>query len=169
MSPFEIIYGRQPVLPAERLLAARFRISQPSTPEGEERAEHDFDTSVQGIGEIRRVNILLRQAHQANMRATAAANRDIMQNRLLDLWSAAGAKHQKKAQEVAGVGMADKGPIPSSSNAATVQYTGDDMPRVWRPSPEASFPHGVSPITGLTEEKLQGELAHALEGIAAAR
>ncbi|GAQ93041.1 hypothetical protein KFL_012670010, partial [Klebsormidium nitens] len=43
------------------------------------------------------------------------------------------------------------------------------MPRVWRPSPEASFPQGVAPITGMTEEKLQAELAQALEGIAAAR
>ncbi|GAQ93000.1 protein with retrovirus polyprotein and Retrovirus zinc finger-like domains [Klebsormidium nitens] len=73
MSPFEIIYGRQPVLPAERLLVARFRISQSSTSEGEERAEREFDAAVQGINcGIRRVNILLRQAHQANMRATAA-------------------------------------------------------------------------------------------------
>ncbi|GAQ93042.1 hypothetical protein with Ribonuclease H-like superfamily domain [Klebsormidium nitens] len=70
-----------PVLPAERLLAARFRISQSSTSEGEERAEREFDAAVQGICEIRRVDILLRQAHQANMRATAAANRDISQVR----------------------------------------------------------------------------------------
>src|SRR3569833_2733243 len=41
-------------------------------------------------------------------------------NRLLDLWSAAAAEHQKKAREVAGLKMADKGPVPSSTNAVKV-------------------------------------------------
>ena len=81
MSPFEIIYGRQPVLPAERMLAARFKVCEAASAEGEERAEREFDAAVQGLCEIRRVNILLRQAHQINMRATAAANRDISQVR----------------------------------------------------------------------------------------
>ena len=81
MSPFEIIYGRQPVLPAERLLAARYRVREPAAADEGEQAEREFDAAMQGLGEIRRINTLLRQAHQTNMRATAAANRDISQVR----------------------------------------------------------------------------------------
>ncbi|GAQ91265.1 hypothetical protein KFL_007540035 [Klebsormidium nitens] len=43
LSPFEIIYGRLPVLPAERLLQTRYRIQEPTSAEGEARAEEEFD------------------------------------------------------------------------------------------------------------------------------
>ena len=81
MSPFEIIYGRQPVLSAERLLATRYKVEGQSAPGEEATTERQFEEALQGLGEIRRINTLLRQAHQSNMRATAAANRDISQVR----------------------------------------------------------------------------------------
>ncbi|GAQ92084.1 putative retrotransposon protein [Klebsormidium nitens] len=79
--PFEIIYGRQPVLPSERLLAAKYMIGEAQTDEAQERAAEDVTAAVSDLTATRRFNILLRQAHQANLRAAASANRDVTQVR----------------------------------------------------------------------------------------
>jgi hypothetical protein len=75
--PFEVIFGQQPVLPAQRRLAAKYQVYEATTPEGETQAEERMDRALAELVEVKRINILLRQAHQANLRATAAANRDI--------------------------------------------------------------------------------------------
>jgi hypothetical protein len=77
--PFEVIIGQQPVLPAQRRLAAKYQVYKATTPEGKTQAEERMERALAELVEVRRLNILLRQAHQANLRATAAANRDINQ------------------------------------------------------------------------------------------
>jgi hypothetical protein len=46
---------------------------------GENSTGARLEQALQGLNENRRLNILLRQAHQANLRAVASANRDISQ------------------------------------------------------------------------------------------
>jgi hypothetical protein len=48
---------------------------------GEASTGERLEQALQGLNENRRINILLRQAHQTNLRAIALANRDISQIR----------------------------------------------------------------------------------------
>jgi hypothetical protein len=81
LSPFKIIYGRQSVLPAERRIAQKYQIHFVAGSAGEASTGERLDQALQGLNENRRLNLLLRQAHQANLRVVASANRDISQIR----------------------------------------------------------------------------------------
>jgi hypothetical protein len=82
LSPFEIIYGRAPVLPSERMLASRYKIQvEGPSAESENDQQALHEQALTELIEVRRLNVLLRATHQANLRATAAANRDISQMR----------------------------------------------------------------------------------------
>jgi hypothetical protein len=81
LSPFEIIYGRQPVLPAERRIAQKYQVHFVAGSAGEASTGERLEQALQGLDENCRLNILLRQTHQANLRAVASANRDISQIR----------------------------------------------------------------------------------------
>jgi hypothetical protein len=79
--PFEIIYGRQPVLPAERRIAQKYQVHFVAGGAGENSMGERLEEALQDLDVNCRLNILLRQAHQANLRAVASANRDISQIR----------------------------------------------------------------------------------------
>jgi hypothetical protein len=79
--PFEIIYGRQPVLHAERRIRQNYQVYFVAGSAREASTKERLEQALQGLNENPRLNILLRQAHQANLRAAALANRDISQIR----------------------------------------------------------------------------------------
>jgi hypothetical protein len=67
--------------PAERRIAQKYQVHFVASGAGEDSTGNKLEQALQGLNENRRLNNLLRQAHRANLRAVASANRDISQIR----------------------------------------------------------------------------------------
>jgi transposase len=81
LSSFQMVYGRPPVLPIERLFAQRYQTTLAST-------EEEFDRVMEGcladVIETRRLNALLRATRTEYHSRAAAFNQDVRQQRAIE-------------------------------------------------------------------------------------
>ena len=80
-SSFQMVYGREPVLPVERLFAQRHQVSA-AAPDTE--VDQAVDSCLEEVIATRRLNALLRAARQNQVSRAASFNQDIRQQQAID-------------------------------------------------------------------------------------